>query len=205
MKYFNAGIIKVRKNNNSANKTKKPNIKKISTNSKKSNNIFTLFMIAILIFVIIFYFSNKNKTVNINFQDENGMTIIMHALINEENKLNANDIKKLLMQNRSKIDYNIVDNNNRTLLMFAAAFGDKEIINEIVKYGNGIDKTDNNGQTALHLAVQYNKYDSVEELIRLNANPNIKDNESRLPIDIAEYEGYEEIYQFLNNLNGANQ
>ena len=201
MKSFNAGIIKVRKNNNS----KKPNIKKISTNSKNSNNIFMFFMIAILIFVVIFYFSNKNKTVNINFQDENGMTIIMHALINEENKLNANDIKKLLMQNRSKIDYNIVDNNNQTLLMFAAAFGDKEIINEIVKYGNGIDKTDNNGQTALHWAVQYNKYDSVEELIRLNANPSIKDNESRLPIDIAEYEGYEEIYQFLNNLNGANQ
>ena len=195
----------MKKNNNSANKTKKPNIKKISTNSKKSNNIFMFFMIAILIFVVIFYFSNKNKTVNINFQDENGMTIIMHALINEENKLNANDIKKLLMQNRSKIDYNIVDNNNRTLLMFAASFGDKEIINEIVKYGNGIDKTDNNGQTALHWAVQYNKYDSVEELIRLNANPNIKDDYSRLPIDIAENEGYEEIYQFLNNLNGANQ
>ena len=195
----------MKKNNNSANKTKKPNIKKISTNSKKSNNIFTLFMIAILIFAIIFYFSNKNKTVNINFQDENGMTIIMHALINEENKLKANDIKKLLMQNRSKIDYNIVDNNNRTLLMFAASFGDKEIINEIVKYGNGIDKTDNNGQTALHWAVQYNKYDSVEELIRLKANPNIKDDYSRLPIDIAENEGYEEIYQFLNNLNGANQ
>ena len=194
----------MKKNNNSANKTKKPNIKKISTNSKKSNNIFMFFMIAILIFVIIFYFSNKNKTVNINFQDENGMTIIMHALINEENKLNANDIKKLLMQNRNKIDYNIVDNNNRTLLMFAASFGDKEIINEIVKYGNGIDKTDNNGQTALHLAVQYNKYDSVEELIRLKANPNIKDDYSRLPIDIAENEGYEEIYQFLNNLNGAN-
>ena len=191
----------MKKNNNSENKTKKPNIKKISTNSKKSNNIFMFFMIAILIFVVIFYFSNKNKTVNINFQDENGMTIIMHALINEENKLNSNDIKKLLMQNRSKIDYNIVDNNNRTLLMFAASFGDKEIINEIVKYGNGIDKTDNNGQTALHLAVQYNKYDSVEELIRLKANPNIKDDYSRLPIDIAENEGYEEIYQFLNNLN----
>ena len=194
----------MKKNNNSANKTKKPNIRKISTNSKKSNNIFMFFMIAILIFVIIFYFSNKNKTVNINFQDENGMTIIMHALINEENKLNANDIKKLLMQNRSKIDYNIVDNNNRTLLMFAASFGDKEIINEIVKYGNGIDKTDNNGQTALHWAVQYNEYDSVEELIRLNANPNIKDDYSRLPIDIAENEGYEEIYQFLNNLKLIN-
>ena len=194
----------MKKNNNSENKTKKPNIKKISTNSKKSNNIFMFFMIAILIFVIIFYFSNKNKTVNINFQDENGMTIIMHALINEENKLNANDIKKLLMQNRSRIDYNIVDNNGRTLLMYAASYGDKEIINEIVKYGNGIDKTDNNGQTALHWAVQYNKYDSVEELIRLNANPNIKDDYSRLPIDIAENEGYEEIYQFLNNLNGSN-
>ena len=187
----------MRKNNNA----KKSKIKKISTKSKKSNNIFIFFMIAILIFIIIFYFSNKNKTVNINFQDENGMTIIMQALINENDKLDKNDIKNLLIQNRSNIDYNIVDNNNRTLLMFAASFGDKEIINEIVKYGNGIDKTDNNGQTALHWAVWYNKYDSVEELIRLNANPNIEDNDSRRPIDIAEFEGYEDIYELLNSVN----
>uniref|UniRef100_UPI003D7E74A1 ankyrin repeat domain-containing protein n=1 Tax=Brachyspira sp. TaxID=1977261 RepID=UPI003D7E74A1 len=196
------GHNKVKKDNNS----KKHNIKKISTKSKNANNIFLFFIIAILIFVIIFRVSNKNQSVNINFKDENGMTRIMRDFIDEENKLNKNDIKKLLMQNRDKIDYNIVDNNNRTLLMYAASYGDKEIINEIVKYGNGIDKTDNNGQTALHLAVWHNKYDSVEELIRLNANPNIKDDYSRLPIDIAEFEGYEEIYNFLNNLNlnGAN-
>ena len=194
----------MKKNNISANKTKKPNIKKISTKSKNSNNIFISFIIIFLIFITLIYKIynlNKNKTVNINFQDENGMTIIMHALINEENKLNANDIKKLLMQNRNKIDYNIVDNNNQTLLMYAVSFGDKEIINEIVKYGNGIDKTDNNGQTALHWAVWYNKYDSVEELIRLNANPNIEDNDSRRPIDIAEFEGYEDIYELLNSVN----
>ncbi len=125
----------------------------------------------------------------------------MHALINEDNKFNYNDIKKLLIENRDSIDYNIVDNNNRTLLMFAASYGDKDIINEIVKYGNGIDKTDINGQTALHLAVWHNKYDLVKELIRLNANPNIKDNDSRTPIDIAEFEGYEDIYEFLNSLN----
>ena len=181
---------------------KKNNIKKISTKSKNINNIFISFIIIFLIIIVLIYIvPNKNKSVNINFQDENGMTIIMHALINEENKLNANDIKKLLIQNRSKIDYNIVDNNNRTLLMFAASYGDKEIINEIVKYGNGIDKTDNNGQTALHWAVWYNKYDSVEELIRLNANPNIEDNDSRRPIDIAEFEGYEDIYELLNSVN----
>lgn len=85
--------------------------------------------------------------------------------------------------------------------MFAASYGDKDIINEIVKYGNGIDKTDINGQTALHLAVWHNKYDLVKELIRLNANPNIKDNDSRTPIDIAEFEGYEDIYEFLNSIS----
>ena len=193
-------VLKMKKNNH----PKKSQIKKISTKSKNSNNVFISFIIIFLIFITLIYKIynlNKNKSVNINFQDENGMTIIMHALINEENKLNKNDIKKLLMQNRNNIDYNIVDKNDRTLLMYAVSYGDKEIINEIVKYGNGIDKTDNNGQTALHWAVWYNKYDSVEELIRLKANPNIKDNESRLPIDIAEFEGYEEIYQFLSNLN----
>lgn len=181
---------------------KKNNIKKISTKSKNINNIFISFIIIFLIIIVLIYIvPNKNKSVNINFQDENGMTIIMHALINENDKLDKNDIKNLLIQNRNKIDYNITDNNNRTLLMFAASYGDKEIIEEIVKYGNGIDKTDNNGQTALHWAVWYNKYDSVEELIRLNANPNIKDNSSLTPIDIAEFEGYEDIYEFLNSIN----
>ena len=46
-----------------------------------------------------------------------------------------------------------------------------------------------------------NKLDSVKELIRLNANPSIKDNSSLTPIDIAEFEGYEDIYEFLNNIN----
>ena len=181
---------------------KKNNIKKISTKSKNINNIFISFIIIFLIIIVLIYIvPNTNKSVNINFQDENGMTIIMQALINENDKLDKNDIKNLLIQNRNKIDYNITDNNNRTLLMFAASYGDKDIIEEIVKYGNGIDKTDNNGQTALHWAVWYNKYDSVKELIRLNANPNIEDNNSRRPIDIAEFEGYEDIYELLNSVN----
>lgn len=182
---------------------KKSNIKKISTKSKNINNIFISFVIIILIFIISIYFLNifNKKTIDINVQDENGLTIIMHALINEDNKLSDNDIKKLLIQNRDNIDYDIVDDNERTLLMFAASYGDKDIINEIVKYGNGIDKTDINGQTALHLAVRHNKYDSVKELIRLNANPNIKDNYSLTPIDIAEFEGYEDIYEFLSSIN----
>lgn len=153
-------------------------------------------MIIILVIVGLIYI-NRFFIKNINFQDENGLTIIMHALINEDNN---NDIKKLLIKYRGNIDYNIVDNNKRTLLMFAASYGDKDIINEIVKYGNGIDKADINGQTALHWAVQYNKYDSVKELIKLKANPNIKDNYSRTPIDIAEFEGYEDIYEFLSNI-----
>lgn len=189
----------MKKNNNStssANKSKKPNIKKISTKSKNINNIFIFFMIIILVIVGLIYI-NRFFIKNINFQDENGLTIIMHALINEDNN---NDIKKLLIKYRENIDYNIVDNNKRTLLMFAASYGDKDIINEIVKYGNGIDKTDINGQTALHWAVQYNKYDSVKELIRLKANPNIKDNYSRTPIDIAEFEGHGDIYEFLSNI-----
>lgn len=180
---------------------KKNNIKKISTKSKNINNIFISFIIIFLIIIALIYILNNKKPNNINFQDENGLTAIMHALINENNKLSESDIKKLLIQNRKNIDYNITDNNNRTLLMYAASYGDKDIIEEIVKYGNGIDKTDNNGQTALHWAVIYNKFDSVEELIRLNANYNIKDNYSRSPIDIAEYEGYEDIYEFLNNIN----
>ncbi|EKV57726.1 ankyrin repeat domain-containing protein [Brachyspira hampsonii] len=179
------------------------NTKKISTKENNKNNIFIIFFIIfILLTVFIYNFYNKkiNSISNINEVDSSGLTIVMKALLNENNQLSINDIKKLIRDNRKNIDYKIRDSESKTLLMYAVYNGDTEIIKDIAEYGNQLNEIDNNGRTALHWAVYYNKYDAVVALIELGAKDFIKDNYSLTPIDIAQYEGYEDIYKYLSNL-----
>ena len=185
-----------------SNKNSK-NIKKISTKENNKNNLFIIFFAVFVLFAVFIYnYYNKkiNSIQNINEVDSKGLTIVMKALLNENNQLNINDIKRLIRDNRKNIDYKIRDSESKTLLMYAVFNGDTEIINDIAKYGNQLDEIDNNGRTALHWAVYYNKYDAVVALIELGAKDYIKDNYSLTPIDIAQYEGYEDIYKYLSNL-----
>ena len=179
------------------------NTKKISTGENNKNNSFIiLFTIFILFAVFIYNYYNKkiNSIPNINEVDSLGLTIVMKALLNENNNLSINDIKRLIRDNRKNIDYRIRDSESKTLLMYAVFLGNTEIIEDIAKYGNQLDEVDNNGRTALHWAVYYNQYDAVVTLIKLGAKDYIKDNYSLTPIDIAQYEGYEKIYEYLSNL-----
>ena len=185
-------------------KKKSNSIKKISTKEKNKNNIFIFMFIIFILFAAvlhIIYDKNYDVSVNdINKVDNAGLTVIMKSLLNEDKKLSLNDIKRLIRDNRKNIDYKIRDSESKTLLMYAVFNGDREIINEIASHTDNIDDIDNNGRTALHWAVYYNKYDAVVALIELGAKDYIKDNYSLTPIDIAQYEGYEDIYKYLSNL-----
>ncbi|MEI0516471.1 ankyrin repeat domain-containing protein [Brachyspira murdochii] len=186
-------------------KKKNKNTKKISTKENGINNIFIIIFIIFILLMTTFYIqynkkNNKNIVKNINEIDSSGLTIVMKALLNENNNLSINDIKRLIRDNRKNIDYKIRDSESKTLLMYAVFNGNIEIIKDISKYGILLDETDNNGRTALHWAVYYNKYDAVVTLIELGAKDYIKDDYSLTPIDIAQYEGYEEIYNYLSSL-----
>lgn len=182
----------------------KKNTTKISTKENKINNSFIIvFLIFIISITTLYVWYNKKSSSNIkniNEVDESGLTIVMKALLNENKQLKLNDIKRLIRDNRKNIDYRIRDSESKTLLMYAVFNGDTEIIKDIAKYGNQLDEVDNNGRTALHWAVYYNQYDAVVTLIKLGAKDYIKDNYSLKPIDIAQYEGYEKIYEYLSNL-----
>lgn len=189
---------------NKKNKKNSKTIKKISTKEKSNNSIFILLLTVFIIFSLFIYiYYNKNSSKisnNINETDSSGLTIVMKALLNENGKLSINDIKKLIRDNRKNIDYKIRDSSSKTLLMYAVFNGDTEIIKDIYEYGNQLNEIDNDGRTALHWAVYYNKYNAVVALIELGAKDYIKDNYSLMPIDIAQYEGYEDIYRYLSNL-----
>ena len=182
----------------------KKSTKKISTKENNINNsfiiIFLIFIISITTLYLLYNKKNNSNIQNINEVDESGLTIVMKALLNENKQLKLNDIKRLVRDNRKNIDYRIRDSESKTLLMYAVFLGNTEIIEDIAKYGNLLDEVDNNGRTALHWAVYYNQYDAVVTLIKLGAKDYIKDNYSLTPIDIARYEGYEDIYEYLSNL-----
>ncbi|ACN83738.1 ankyrin repeat domain-containing protein [Brachyspira hyodysenteriae] len=193
---------KSNKNNKKNNKNK--NTKKISTRENNNKNNIFIILLAVFILFAVFIYNYYNKKINlisnINDVDSSGRTIVMKALLNENNQLNINDIKRLIRDNRKNIDYRIRDTDSKTLLMYAVFNGDTEIIKDIAEYGNLLNETDDDGRTALHWAVFYNKYDAVVALTELGAKDYIKDNYSLTPIDIAQYEGYEEIYKYLSNL-----
>ena len=176
------------------NKTK--NKKKVKQKNKKTYYyIGTIILIAVLCYLL-FMFYNLKTSSDINEKDNEGLTVLMHAL--SDNNLNKNEIKKIILDNRKKIDYTLKDSNGRNILMYAVFYGDSDIIKDIAKQIDNINEKDNDGRTALHLAAQYGKYEAVATLVELGADINIKDNLSLKPIDIAEFEGFEEIYKLFH-------
>lgn len=178
------------------NKTK--NKKKVKQKNKKTYYyIGTIILIAVLFYLLFMFYNLKTSSFDINKKDNEGLTVLMHAL--SDNNLNKNEIKKIILDNRKKIDYTLKDSNGRNILMYAVFYGDSDIIKDIAKQIDNINEKDNDGRTALHLAAQYGKYEAVATLVELGADINIKDNLSLKPIDIAEFEGFEEMYNYLES------
>lgn len=174
------------------------NKKKVKRNKKTYYNIGFIILIAVLLYLLfMFYNFKKSSSFDINKKDNEGLTVLMHLL--SDNNSNKNEIKKIILDNRKKIDYTLKDSNGRNILMYAVFYGDTDIIKDIANQINNINEKDNDGRTALHLAAQYGKYEAVAALVELGADINIKDNLSLKPIDIAEFEGFEDIYNYLES------
>ena len=171
------------------------NKKKVKRNKKTYYYIGTIILIAVLCYLLFMFYNLKNSSFDINKKDNEGLTVLMHLL--SDNNSNKNEIKKIILDNRKKIDYTLKDPNGRNILMYAVFYGDSDIIKDIASQIKNINDKDNDGRTALHLAAQYGKYEAVVSLVELGADINIKDNLSLTPMDIAEFEGFEEIYNYL--------
>lgn len=193
-------------------------IKKLSTKEKTKNKSF---IIAVIIFILILSVSsllfikafsdNSPKTIDnvlekpvedntinlVNKKDLDGMTPIMRVLSDDDKS--DKTLKDVYNMLKKDVDFTVTDNDGKTLLMYAAFYGNKDIILDIVKKGADINALDDEGRTALHWASFYGKEDAVKELISLNANLRIKDKHGLSALDLANFEDHPDVYNDIKD------
>ncbi|KAG2452266.1 hypothetical protein HYH02_003290 [Chlamydomonas schloesseri] len=81
---------------------------------------------------------------------------------------------------------NVVDENRRSALHFAAALGSAECTKLLVEAGADLDLQDKEGYTPLHMAAGYMHTPSMAVLLEAGANPEIKDNTGRDVVSLIE-------------------
>ena len=101
---------------------------------------------------------------NINMQDHNGETVLMHAGGN-------NRIESLQLLLDHGADINIQDNFGRTALMFAVGNNRIEIVQLLIEYGADINIQDNDGMTISMLAKKFG-YPKIIKLLEDKENEN---------------------------------
>lgn len=146
-----------------------------------------------------------------NAKDEQGSTLLMHAVRKGDNKL----IKKLIGKGAdvnakdnngqtalmtvagyvtpwpgstiktlidAGADINATDNDGKTVLMLAVINKQSKVVKALIKAGADVDATDNNGKTALIHAAKQGDSDTVEILLNAGANINAQDNQGYTPL-----------------------
>ncbi|BFD45548.1 MAG: hypothetical protein DMENIID0002_01940 [Rickettsia endosymbiont of Sergentomyia squamirostris] len=74
-------------------------------------------------------------------------------------------------------------------LFTAVKTGNVELVNHLVTKSN-VNKQDNYGNTVLHYAAEHNDTtEIIKMLLGMNANPNIANNDTNTPLDIASING----------------
>ncbi|KAG6572145.1 Signal recognition particle 43 kDa protein, chloroplastic, partial [Cucurbita argyrosperma subsp. argyrosperma] len=83
-------------------------------------------------------------------------------------------------------DFDSVDGDGRTALLFVAGLGSEPCVRMLAEVGVNLDHRDYcGGFTALHMATGYVKPGTVELLVDLGADPEIEDDQGRTPLGLA--------------------
>ncbi|EAY16707.1 ankyrin repeat protein, putative [Trichomonas vaginalis G3] len=104
---------------------------------------------------------------NINVKDENGITALHYAAMN-----NSKETAEVLISHGANI--NEKNKEGQTALHYAAENNNKETAEVLISHGANINVKDENGITALHYAVENNNKERADVLISHGANINEK-------------------------------
>ncbi|WP_415064166.1 ankyrin repeat domain-containing protein [Bdellovibrio sp.] len=168
----------------------------------------------------------KDKTIDLNAQDETGMTPLMSAALGGNvdmvKKLLAKKVKlelknqvgdtalavaltndqldsaKVLINAGANVDLIVAGDNEDTLLMRAAS-NNADITALILKKNKGlINKTNKLGETALMQSIRFGNNDSVKMLLKAGADVKAKNKEGLSALDIAKKSSNEEAVKLLS-------
>lgn len=93
---------------------------------------------------------------------------------------------KSLIDAADSRDFNAVDEDGRTALLFVAGLGSEPCVRILAEAGANLDHRDKSGGfTALHMAAGYVKPGTVELLLELGADPEVQDDKGRTPLVLA--------------------
>ena len=111
---------------------------------------------------------------DIHYVDSYGRTVLMYAICDGEKEVEF--IKTLLSENAST---NSVDKEGLTAVMFAASWGNAEIVTALVSADADTNVLDNKGRTALSFAMEGGKTEIVRILLPVAEKLDIRDEEKR--------------------------
>ena len=163
------------------------------------------------------------KDVDINIQDENGVTALMlasqnghhqivelllkeHADINQQNEngvtalmvaslIGHHQVVKLLLKVHS--DINTQNENGWTALMVASFNGHHQVVELLLKEHADINIQNKNGETALMLASENDNQQVVELLLKEHADINQQDENGWTALMIASQNGHHQVVELL--------
>ncbi len=123
-----------------------------------------------------------DKGADVNYQDENGMTPLLVAIL--ANKKNAVD----LLLDHPDINPNLYDNANNIPLIIAIEKQNTTLALKLIQKGANLNDIDRKGYAALSLAVIYNLDEVCLKMIEKNADLNIVDSIGRSALFYAKNE-----------------
>ena len=140
---------------------------------------------------------------NINLRNKEGMTALMYASMNGDEKV----VERLCELNAKLEVKGITSKYTKTALLFAAENGHKKVVEILLKYGANINVIcDNDQSNILMLCVNNNHIDLIKYLLTYNKenggnliNINQQNNFGNTSLMIAAYNGNEYVVQLLMN------
>jgi len=139
------------------------------------------------------------KGANVDYSDEDGRSILMHAILAENSDL---EIIKILVESGADINYQEQIGQKWSVLHFAVREGNVEIVNFLL--GNNdieIDPQDSFGNTPLWRAVMSFKGNTeiIEKLVEKGADKNKPNKEGVSPVTLAKTIGSESLLKSLES------
>ena len=108
----------------------------------------------------------------------------------------ASPAERLNIVKQANLD--LLDDDDWTVLMLAAKYGQTAIVDSLIKAGANKDIQDNDGWTALMYAAYNGREYIVDSLIKAGANKDIKNKYGRTALMLAAKHGYEDIVDLLS-------